>query len=86
LGYADVAPVVRSLAIAPDGAVWLRRRTGVPGQSPIDVRDATGAYIGTLPGESPFPALFRSADEIIAVETDEADVPHVSVYRIRRGK
>jgi hypothetical protein len=84
-GYADVAPTVRDLAIAPDGAVWLRRRTEVPGRLPIDVLDATGAYVGTLPGESPFPALFRGTDEIVTVETDGYGLPHVIVYRIHRG-
>jgi hypothetical protein len=84
-GYADVAPIVRNLAVAPDGGVWVRRRTDVPGELPIDVFDATGAYIGTLPGESPFPALFRGADEILTVETDDFDLPHVVVYRIHRG-
>lgn len=82
LGYADVAPIVRSLAVTPDGGVWLRRRAGVPGELPIDVLDATGAYVGTLPSESPFPALFRGTDEIVAVETDDFDVPHIVVYRI----
>lgn len=84
-GYADVAPIVRSLAVAPGGGVWLRRRTDAPGELPIDVLDATGAYVGTLPGESPFPALFRGPDEIITVERDEFDIPHVVVYRVGRG-
>lgn len=85
IGYAEIAPIVRSLAVAPDGGVWLSRRTEVAGESPIDVLDATGAYVGTLPRESPFPALFRGADEIITVETDDSDLPHVVVYRIHRG-
>lgn len=84
-GYADLAPVVRSLAVAPGGGVWLRRRTEVPGELPIDVLDATGAYVGTLPGDSLFPALFRGPDEIVTVETDDLALPHVVVYRIRRG-
>jgi hypothetical protein len=84
-GYADVAPIIKSLAVAPDGGVWLRRRTDVPGDLPIDVLDATGAYVGTLPTESPFPALFRGTDEIVVVETDDFDIPHIVVYRIRRG-
>lgn len=84
-GYADVAPIVRSLAVAPDGGVWLRRRTAVPGELPIDVLDALGAYLGTLPGSVPFPDLFRGANEIVTVETDGFGVPHVVVYRIHRG-
>jgi hypothetical protein len=85
IGYAEIAPIVRGLAVAPDGGVWLSRRTGVPGAVAIDVFDATGAYVGTLPRESPFPALFRGSDEIIAVETDDVNRPHVIVYRIVRA-
>lgn len=48
LGYADVAPVVGSLAVAPDGGVWLRRRTDFPDELPIDVLDTTGVYAGTF--------------------------------------
>src|SRR5690606_33763343 len=70
-GYADVAPLITDIAVTPDGGVWARRRTGTPGESRIDVFDAAGAYIGTLPGESPFPALFRGPDEIVTVETDD---------------
>lgn len=84
-GYGDVAPMIRSLTVAPDGGIWARRRTGVPGDLPIDVFDPTGTYVGSLPSQSPFPALFRSTDEIVAVETDAFDLPHIVVYRIHRG-
>ncbi|MGH7576239.1 MAG: 6-bladed beta-propeller [Longimicrobiales bacterium] len=84
-GYHETAPLIQGLAVSPDGAIWLRRRTDVPGESQIDVMDATGAYVGTLSAESPFPALFRGTDEIVAVETDEFSRPLVVVYRIRRG-
>lgn len=85
LGYAGVAPSVVDLSVAPDGGVWARRRTHVPGEFLTDVFSATGAYVGTLPSESPFPALFRSNDEIVVVETDEFDLPHVVVYRMLGG-
>lgn len=84
-GYAEVAPIIHGLAVSPEGAVWLRRRTDAPGELPIDVIDATGAYIGTLPAGSPFPALFRGPDEIVVVERDELNRPLVVVYAIRRG-
>lgn len=85
-GYADVAPTIEGLAVAPDGGVWVRRRTEVPGELPIDVLDATGAYVGTLPGDSPFPALFRAEDEIVTVERDDLDRPIIVVYRIDKGE
>jgi hypothetical protein len=84
-GYADTAPTIHSLAVDPDGAVWVRRRTDVPGKLVIDVLNATGGYVGTLPDGTPFPALFRGTDEIIRVERDEYDRPLVIVSRIDRG-
>lgn len=83
-GYAKTAPIVRAVSVTPEGGVWVRRRTEVPGVRPIDVFDAAGTYVGTLPEESPFPALFRGRDEIITVETDDVDLPHVVIYRIHR--
>ena len=78
-------PIVESISVDPDGGVWVRRRTDEPGKLPIDVLDSTGAYIGTLPGDWPFPAVFRGTDEFVTVEKDEFDVPHIVVYRIHRG-
>jgi hypothetical protein len=83
-GYHETVPLIQGLVVSPEGAIWLQRRTDAPGESRIDVMDATGAYVGTLPAESPFPALFRGGDEIITVERDELDRPLVVVYRIHR--
>jgi hypothetical protein len=85
-GYHETTPMIQALALSPDGEVWLRRRTEVPGESHIDVLDATGAYVGTLPAESPFPALFRGADEIVTVERDDLDRPLVVVYRVHSSQ
>ncbi len=85
-GYAEVAPLIERLAVAPRGGVWVRRRTEIPGELPIDVLDTTGAYVGTLPVDSPFPALFRGEDEIVTVERDDLDRPLVVVYRIDKGE
>lgn len=84
-GYADVAPMIESLALTPSGGVWVRRRTEVPGVFAIDVLDGNGTYVGTLPGDSPFPAAFRGEDEVVVVERDEFDRPIVVVYRISKG-
>ena len=85
IGYADSVPIIEDIAVSPSGGLWLMRRTAVPGERRIDVLDVTGAYVGTLPPGSPFPALFRGPDEIVTVETDELDVLHVRVYRVHRG-
>jgi len=85
-GYGDVAPTVESLSVAPDGGVWVRRRTEVPGDLLTDVFDASGTYLGTLPIGSPFPAVFRGADEIVTVEHDDLSRPLVVAYRIDKGQ
>lgn len=84
-GYADVAQILKEMAVSPEGGVWLRRRTEAPGEQPIDVLDASGAYVGTLPTQSPFPALFRSPDEVVSVETDDFGLTHIVVYQISKG-
>jgi hypothetical protein len=40
--------------------------------------------LGTLPPTSPLPARIRG-NYLVSVATDEADVPVVVVYRIRRS-
>lgn len=84
LGYADVAPHVQALALAPGGTLWIRHRTADDDVTRIDVFDPDGTYIGTLPAGSPFPAAFRGPDEIVSVEKDELDRPLVVVSRIVR--
>lgn len=84
LGYATYAPHIQNLALARDGHVWVRRRTDQPNAFVIDILSSDGEYIGTLPAGSPFPAAFRGTDEIVTVERDSLDVPHVVVYRIVR--
>jgi hypothetical protein len=53
---------------------------------PVDIFDATGEYVGTLPPDRPWPAAFASGERILALETDELGVQRVVVYRIRRGQ
>jgi hypothetical protein len=85
IGYAEHAPFVKDLVLARTGELWVLRRTATPGLTRIDVFTANGEYAGTLPGNAPFPAAFRTADEIVTVETDSLDLPHVIVYRVVRA-
>lgn len=84
-GFADVVPSIRRLAVAPDGMIWADRSMAGDSVATIDVFDSDGEYLGTLPDGTPFPATFRSAEELVAVEMDEFDVPSVVVYRIGRA-
>jgi len=84
-GVADVIPIVADLAAGPDGTLWIRRagRPGAP--RPIDVFDADGSYLGTLPDASPFPiAVFGS--RLIVIEADDMDVERLVIYEVLRGR
>jgi hypothetical protein len=84
-GFAPVLPAIGGIALAPDGSTWVRRGS-VKGETPIiDVFDAEGAYLGTLPAGSPFPAAFTPDGRVVAIEKDEMDVDHLVVYRVQRG-
>lgn len=83
-GYADVVPAVADLALSPSGELWVERQ--VPGPDhPIDVFDARGAYLGTLPPETPYPAAFLPDGRVVTVEENELEVPTVVIYRVDRG-
>jgi hypothetical protein len=84
IGYTPFTPIVKDMIIAPDGMVWVLRRTTSPGETRIDVLGPDGSYTGTLPAGTPMPAAFRGPDEIITVEQDSLDLRHINVYRIVR--
>jgi hypothetical protein len=82
-GIAERVPLVATITIAPDGWMWVRREAiGRPG--PVDIFDATGQYIGTLPPDAPWPAAFGPGEQILALESDDLSIQHVVVYRVRR--
>lgn len=80
-GHRSRLQVVDRIRVDPEGRVWVRRNA-VAGEGPIDVFDATGAYLGTLPPNAPYPAEFDTGQRFAATHTDELDLPHVAVYRI----
>ncbi len=82
IGHAETVPLVKRVAVARDGHIWVQRRTELPGHLVTDIFAADGAYVGTLPADAPFPAAFRGTDEIVVVERDALDLPHVVVYRV----
>lgn len=78
-GWAGTVPAIASLALAADGWVWVQRR--VPGEEnpPIDLFDADGAYAGTLPIGTVFPALLLSDGGVGVIVRDELDVDRLVV-------
>lgn len=83
-GFADVVPAIRRVAVAPDGTLWVQRFVVKGEEPPIDLFADDGAYLGTLPAGTPFPAAFFAPDRFATTEKDELDVDHVVVYRVTR--
>ncbi|MEX2280982.1 MAG: hypothetical protein WEE89_00675 [Gemmatimonadota bacterium] len=82
--FASTIPAIGRIALAPVGSMWVRR-AGVGGETlPIDVFAKDGAYEGTLPAETPFPAAFLTNHRIATVLMDELDVGRIVVYDIKR--
>ena len=83
-GFADVVPAVRQLAGTPDGGVWVQRGYGKEGRV-IDVFDPSGAYVGTLPAGTPWPAAFVDGETILVTTEDDLGRELVEVRRIARS-
>lgn len=84
-GFAPVLPAIGAIALSPDGSIWIRRGDIEGEPRIIDIFDAEGVYRGTLPPDSPFPAAFTPAGEIVAIEKDAMDIDHLVVYHVHRG-
>ncbi len=83
-GHAAIIPAVRSMIVAPDGSVWVKRFAVRDDTAAVDVFDPDGAYVGTLPHGSPFPAAFLPNGNVVVVGRDELDVSRVEVWRVAR--
>jgi hypothetical protein len=83
-GFAEYAPWIRRVALAPDGSLWVERRAiGPHALGSIDLFNAAGVYLGTLPHDTPFPLAFPGPDLIAFAETDASDVQRLVLARIR---
>jgi hypothetical protein len=85
-GYAPVLPAIGTIALSPDGSIWVLRRAIKGEPRIIDLFDAEGVYLGTLPSDSPFPAAFTPDGDILAIDKDEMDIDHLVIYRIQRDE
>jgi hypothetical protein len=84
LGIAPTIPVVKYVAVSPDGTLWVQRYT-FDGETPsTDVFDAAGRYLGTVTGK-PVPLGFLGND-LVLFPIDNADdgTSIVGIYRITR--
>ena len=78
-------PVVAAIHTTWEGTLWIRR-SAVPGAEepgPVDVLTSDGRYVGTLaPDVLPMPDAFGPTGLVAHVETDEFDVPVITVRRL----
>lgn len=86
-GFEERRQVVSAIRVDGDGWVWVRRHAAPlsePDRFVTDVFDPGGAYRGTLPEGSPWPATFTADGRVIALETDELDIQSFVVYSVGR--
>ena len=79
--------VIRGLAVAWDGTIWVRRRGEEPeSDGPIDLLTPDGTYLGSLPAEgTEIPDAFGPNGLAAFIETDELGVKTVVVGRLSVG-
>ncbi|WP_420449926.1 hypothetical protein [Candidatus Palauibacter sp.] len=86
-GFEERRQVVSAIRVDGDGWVWVRRHAAPlsgPDRLVTDVFDPEGAYRGTLPEGSPWPATFTADGRVIALETDELEIQSFVVYSVGR--
>ncbi|MYJ11159.1 MAG: hypothetical protein F4086_12670 [Gemmatimonadetes bacterium] len=82
--YPEV-PVIAALRVTWEGNLWVERSTepGASEPGPIDVLAPDGRYIGTFPaGQFEMPDAFGPNGLAAFLETDEFDVPIITVMRL----
>ena len=78
-------PVIATVRATWGGTLWIQRSTepGSEEPGPIDVLSRDGSYVGTLtPGQPNMPDAFGPDGLVAFTETDEFDVPVITVGRI----
>ncbi len=81
-------PVVAAVRVTWEGTLWIERsmEPGVSGSGPIDVIGSGGRYVGTVPaGQIKMPDAFGPDGLVAFIETDEFDVPVITVRRLPQG-
>jgi hypothetical protein len=94
--FADYFPAFASLALGPEGSVWvqdLRSGTELGGEGqPFDIQDlgstewgvfdANGRYLGTVTFPGRYQPIRAIGDRFYGVARDEMDVQSLKVYRV----
>jgi hypothetical protein len=81
-GFAEVLPAIKRLMMAGDGTLWVERWT-IRGEPILrDVFDPSGAYIGTMTGDHPWPDTWLPGGDFVAVSADADSLPVVVRYGV----
>lgn len=80
-GLSRVVPLIEQVVLDPDGRIWAQRF--VPGEEPgpVDLFEADGEYLGTLPPDRPLPIGFLPDGRIMTAETDAMDIQRLVIGR-----
>lgn len=79
-GHMERVPAITALALSRDGEIWARRGAIPFERGRIDVYDANGTPLGTLPAGTPFPLAFTPGG-IASVREDAMGVSRLVVWR-----
>jgi hypothetical protein len=80
--FAEFMSVITAIRTDPQGRVWIQRRNADgDDRGPVDLVDAMGRYIGTLPPQ-PLPAAVSQSGLAAYVERDDLGVQRVAVRRL----
>ena len=83
----ETRPAYADLLVDPTGAVWLRPFLGTSergGPELWTVLDPSGAWLGSVGFPPPFRVTEIGTDEVLGIWSDELDVQHPRVMRLRR--
>ena len=78
----DRAPAISTLFLSDDGQAWARGGAIPFSDAAIDVFDADGTPLGTLPAETPFHVAF-TIDGLASIRADSMGVERLILWRGR---
>ena len=84
-GFARTIPALRRLSMASDGTLWVERFTIRGEPKLLDIFDPTGAYLGTLSGDIPWPQAWLPEGQYVSVSADADSLPVVVRYSVGGG-
>lgn len=84
-GMADFTPLIEQVVVQPGGRLWVQRFVAGDDPGPIDIFEADGAYLGTLPAGTALPIGFLPDGRAMTAQTDELDVQRLVIGRFVEG-